>query len=138
MTLRPVLAIAALSALGFACGPGGPDHEALRTGRGVYADTCSACHGNRGQGGVGPSLSAVRTVWPSCADHMEWIKLGSQRWQDERGPTYGALERQIDQVMPGFEDNLTDAQIAAVAAFERVEYGGGDPEAEIAACGASS
>lgn len=82
MTLRPVLVIAALSALGFACGPGGPDHEALRTGRGVYADTCSACHGNRGQG-----------------------RLGSQRWQDERGPTYGALERPIDQVMPGFEDD---------------------------------
>lgn len=138
MLLRPVVVVVALSTLGFACATGGSGEPVLRTGRGVYADNCSACHGNRGQGGVGPALSEVRDVWPSCTDHMEWIRLGSQRWQDEHGPTYGALDRPIDQVMPGYEGELTADEIAAVAAFERVEYGGGDPDAELAACRASS
>lgn len=137
MTLRPVLVFVAVLAVGTGCGPGGTDQEGLRTGRGVYADNCSACHGTRGQGGVGPALSEVLTVWPSCTDHMEWIRLGSERWQQERGPTYGALDRPIDNVMPGYEGDLSDAEIAAVAAFERVEYGGGDPDTELAACGVS-
>lgn len=124
-----------VSLLAAACGPGGSSHESLRTGRSVYADNCSACHGDRGQGGVGPALSSVREVWPSCTDHMEWIRLGSDRWQAERGPTYGALDSRINTVMPGYGGKLTADEIAAVAAFERVEYGDGDAVEELAGCG---
>lgn len=125
-----------VSVLGAGCGASAPRYEALRTGRSVYADNCSTCHGKRGQGGVGPALSEVRDVWPSCSDQIEWITLGSDRWQLEHGPTYGALDHTIDKVMPGFDAKLTPAEIAAVAAFERVEYGEGDELAELTACGA--
>jgi mono/diheme cytochrome c family protein len=121
--------------LGVGCGPGTATPAALREGRGVYGDKCSSCHGNRGQGGVGPSMSEVRDTWPSCDDHQEWIALGSEGWKTEHGPVYGANDARITQVMPGQAQTLTAGEIAAVAAFERVEYGGGDPAAELAACG---
>lgn len=121
--------------VGVSCGPGSATSESLRAGRGVYADNCSACHGNRGQGGVGPSLSNVRDTWPSCDDHKEWISLGTEGWKSERGPVYGANDAPIKKVMPPFGERLTPEEIAAVAVFERVEYGGGDAAAELAACG---
>ncbi len=93
--------------VGVGCGPGTATPEALRIGRGVYADNCSACHGNRGQGGVGPKLSNVRDTWPSCDSQQEWIGLGSEGWKIEHGPVYGADDTPIENVMPGQADNLT-------------------------------
>ncbi len=107
----------------------------MRAGRDVYGDRCSACHGNRGQGGVAPSLADVLDTWPDCADHQDWISLGSERWKIERGPTYGADDAPVTQVMPEHATTLTSDEIAAVAAFERVEYGGGDQATELEACG---
>ena len=117
------------------CGAGEATPASLRAGRSIYADQCSVCHGNRGQGGVGPSLSEVRETWPDCDDHQEWIALGSEGWKTEHGPTYGADDSPITEVMPGQAESLTPIEIAMVAAFERVEYGGGDAVAELAACG---
>jgi mono/diheme cytochrome c family protein len=136
--IRQLGAVAGLmivfAVLGVGCGgtPSGP--AALKTGRGIYADQCSVCHGNRGQGGVGPSLSEVRETWPDCVDHQEWIALGSEGWKTEHGPTYGADDSPITEVMPGQAGSLTPGEIALVAAFERVEYGGGDAATELAAC----
>ena len=127
--------IVAMIVIGVGCGPGSTTAPELRTGRGVYGDNCSTCHGNRGQGGVGPALSDVRETWPSCEDHQEWIALGSGGWKAEHGPTYGASDIPITKVMPPHAERLTPDEIAAVAAFERVEYGGGDPAGELAACG---
>lgn len=138
MRRRLLLLAATATVLGIGCGPGGPSNESLRVGRSVYADSCSSCHGNRGQGGVGPALSGVLDTWPSCSDHQDWIALGSERWKTERGPTYGADDATITNVMPAHDDSLTDTEIAAVAAFERVEYGEGDPATELAACGLSN
>jgi mono/diheme cytochrome c family protein len=121
--------------LGVGCGAGTATPQSLRVGRGVYADNCSVCHGNRGQGGVGPSLSNVRETWPSCDAHQEWIALGSEGWKVEHGPLYGADDTPITKVMPGQAQTLTTEEIAVVAAFERVEYGGGDPLDELKACG---
>ena len=117
------------------CGPGSVTSESLRAGRDVYGDRCSACHGNRGQGGVGPSLSDVLETWPDCMDQQDWIALGSERWKIERGPTYGADDELVDKVMPEHAETLTLHEIAAVAAFERVEYGSGDRATELEACG---
>jgi mono/diheme cytochrome c family protein len=130
-------AMVVIGMIGFSCAPES-SHAELRTGRGVYADNCSTCHGNRGQGGVGPALADVRKVWPSCADQQDWIALGTERWQAERGPVYGADDTPITKVMPSHADRLTPEEIAAVAAFQRVEYGGGDPASELAACGLTS
>lgn len=123
--------------VGVACVPGADDPGAVRSGRGVYGDRCSSCHGDAGQGGVGPSLANVLTTWPSCDDQMEWIALGSEGWKKTHGPTYGADDTEITKPMPGHADTLSAEEIAAVAAFERIEYGGGDAEAELAACGIS-
>ena len=117
------------------CGPGSATSESLRAGRDVYGDRCSACHGNRGQGGVAPSLADVLDTWPDCADHQDWISLGSERWKIERGATYGANDAPVTKVMPEHATTLTSDEIAAVAAFERVEYGGGDQSTELEACG---
>lgn len=124
--------------LAIACAPQEGTPEALRTGRGVYGDNCSACHGNAGQGGVGPSLSNVLNTWPSCDDQKEWISIGSEGWKETYGPTYGANNAEIKTKMPAHGDKLSPDEIAAVAAFERVQYGGGDVETELAACGISN
>lgn len=128
------MAMLPLSTIAVACG-GSTLPAALREGRSVYADSCSSCHGKSGQGGVGPSLSGVLATWPECADHQDWIALGSERWKVERGPTYGAQDAPITAVMPEHADRLSERQIAAVAAFERVQYGGGDTEVVLADCG---
>ena len=121
--------------IGVSCGSGAITSESLRTGRGVYADRCSSCHGSRGQGGVGPSLADVLETFPSCTEQQDWIALGSERWKAERGPTYGADDTAVTKVMPEHASSLTVDEIAAVAAFERVQYGGGDEATESAACG---
>jgi mono/diheme cytochrome c family protein len=134
--IRRVAAIIVIMVVGgVACGPGTVTPEALRVGRGVYGDRCSTCHGKRGQGAVGPSLSDVRDTWPTCDEHQEWIRLGSEGWKAEHGPVYGADDTPITKVMPAHETTLTPTEIASVAAYERVQYGGGDPVAELRACG---
>ena len=37
--------------------------------------------------------------------------------------------------MPGFGSSLSEEQIAAVSAFERVRFGGQEPEAALSDCG---
>ena len=130
-------AIVAIMIIGSAmgCGSGANMPTALRAGRGVYGDRCSSCHGNSGQGGVGPSLADVRETWPECDDQQAWIALGSVNWKAERGPTYGADDTPVTKVMPGHAETLSPEEIAQVAAFERVEYGSGDPVEELEACG---
>jgi mono/diheme cytochrome c family protein len=133
---RPVvLTLAVAVVIGAACGSSGPASPELRAGRDTYGGTCSACHGNRGQGGVGPALDQVLSTWPTCADQQRWIALGSERWQAEVGPTYGANDAEITGVMPGHGEKLTEREIAEVAAFERVEYGGGDVDEVLVDCG---
>jgi mono/diheme cytochrome c family protein len=123
-----------LSLLAGACG-GDSTPEALRGGHDVYSKLCATCHGGGGQGGVGPSLENVMTTWPTCAEQQEWIALGSERWKQVHGPTYGADDQPIKAPMPGFDDRLSDEEIASVAAFERVQYGGGELDAVFADCG---
>ena len=84
---------------------------------------------------MGPALSSVMETWPGCADHIEWVRLGSQGWREAHGDTYGATDKPVKGGMPPLGGALTDDEIAAVAAFERVRYGGGDPESVLADCG---
>ncbi len=102
------------------------------------APACQACHGAAGEGGAGPALAsgAVTDTFPTCADHIEWVTLGTTEWGQERGPTYGANNKTVGGfgLMPGFAGGLTPREIAAVVLYERVAFGGLDAAAAETDC----
>ena len=108
----------------------------LALGSGQYSG-CVACHGGNGEGGVGPAFTggAVLATFPTgtCNEHVEWIRLGTSGWPDD---TYGATNKPVGGGgnMPAF-GNLTDEQLAAVALYERVQFGGQPLEEAEADCG---
>lgn len=132
-----IVSIALLAVVLAACGESGPKTP-IEEGRSIYGDVCSVCHGKRGEGGVGPALSSVAATFPDCADHIEWISVGSDGWKETHGDVYGANATPIAGGMPAQAGSLTAAQIALVAAFERVEYAGNAESDALAACGAPS
>ena len=80
-------------------GPRGP-------GADVYSQSCASCHGQDGEGGIGPQLGggAVVDAFPDIGDQIAVITNG-------RGS------------MPSFEGQLSAEQIEAVATFEREGLG---------------
>lgn len=102
----------------------------------MYA-TCGACHGKQGEGGAGPALAGVLETFPDCQDQQRWISLGSARWKEEVGETYGATDKPVAGAMPSFEESLTAEQVRQIALYERVRFGGVDLETEKEACGLS-
>ena len=105
-------------------------------GAAVYTAACAVCHGANGGGGAGPAMAggAVLAAFPvdACSPQIEWIALGSSDWPDA---TYGANATPVAGGMPGFEGQLSEAEIAQVVLYERVEFGGLDVEAAEAECG---
>jgi mono/diheme cytochrome c family protein len=136
MSLRAKLAIFAVTSIVLVgCAAGGSADEApLVQGRGIYGNSCSVCHGNAGQGGVGPALAEVIATFPSCAEHVEWVTLGSRTWAERYGPTYGATSKPIESVMPAHQGILSEEQIRLVVAFERVTYGNADETLTLSQC----
>ena len=125
---------------GQSAGGGGTDYIAL--GGDIYAGgaitgvNCSGCHGANGQGaGPFPALTGVLTTFGVCTDHVEWVGLGSSGFQSAGESSYGDTSKPIAGGMPSFSSNLTEEQIAAVSAFERVRFGGGDPDEVQIQCG---
>lgn len=125
---------------GQAVGGGGTDFIAL--GEGIYAGAevtgvnCAGCHGTGGQGvGAFPGLTGVLNTFGACTDHIEWVIQGSAGFQAMGLTSYGDTGKTISGGMPGFSANLSAEQIAAVVAFERVRFSGGEPEAVLADCG---
>ena len=105
-------------------------------GGGVAGVNCAGCHGSGGQGvGQFPAMSGVLTTFGACADHVEWVLLGSQGFQGRGDTTYGDTGKPIGGGMPAFANSLTEEQLAAVVAFERVRFGGADPEETLVDCG---
>ncbi len=108
----------------------------LKLGAALYTvdarPACQSCHGAGGGGGTGPALAggAVVETFPSCADHIKWVTLGTNRWRDQVGDTYGATDKAVGGVgvMQSYEAGLSPEEIAAVVLFERVTFGGLDPE----------
>jgi mono/diheme cytochrome c family protein len=127
---------------GSAVGGGGADFialgEAIFQGNEVGGVNCAGCHGAGGGGGAGPALNAVLTVFGSCADHVEWVTLATNGLQAAGRSTYGDTNKPLGGFgapMPGFGSLLSEEQIAAVASFERVRFGGQDPDAALSDCG---
>ena len=131
--LRPVTAIAIFALALSACATASEDSP-LREGRTIYGNVCSACHGDAGQGGVGPALDNVTATFPSCDDHIEWVSLGSEEWKKMRGDTYGATATPVAGAMPSHAQTLTNEEIALVSAFERSRFGGLDEQTAVDQC----
>ena len=119
---------------------GGAGGDFLAVGEQVYVDVaaCQACHGDQGQGVSAPALAggAVLTTFGSCEDHLTWVRLGTQGWAAEVGDSYGDSGKPVGGggTMPGFS-TLSDEQLRAVVYFERVRFGGANPEEALADCG---
>jgi mono/diheme cytochrome c family protein len=101
---------------------------------------CTACHGPNG-GGIAtfPAFTegALLSTFPqdSCSTQVEWIALGTTGWPES---TYGANEKPVGgsgAVMPGFESSLSSEEMAAVALYERVAFGGQELDAALLDCG---
>jgi hypothetical protein len=76
----------------------------------------------------------VVATFGDCADLVEWVSLGSTAWKDARGPVYGATEKPVSGGMPGFGGSRSDAELRAVAAFVRSEFGGETGPDALTAC----
>ncbi len=113
---------------------GGADFIAI--GEGIYPE-CASCHGPNGEGGVGPALAPVTGTFGSCTDHIAWVAAGTSGFQAQGLGTYGDSGKPVGGGgnMPGFEGTLDAEQMASVVAFERVRFGGENPEAALVACG---
>ncbi len=103
----------------------------------VVFETCAGCHGANGEGGVGPAMATVLSVFSSCPDHIEWVALATGGFQDAGIDTYGDLAKPVGGggFMPGFATSNTAEEIAAVVAFERIRFGGADPDETLVECG---
>jgi mono/diheme cytochrome c family protein len=105
---------------------------------GALYQQCVACHSDNGSGGVGPAFTsgAILATFPagSCADHVAWVSEGTTGWPES---TYGATDKPVGGggVMPSFGASLTQEQVAQVALFERVAFGGQDLAEAEADCG---
>jgi mono/diheme cytochrome c family protein len=89
----------------FANEPGGGSGSTAKSGPGydVYVSNCARCHGQEGQGGVGPQLAGeVTTAFPDAKDEIAVVR-------DGRGP------------MPSFAGDLSPAEIEDVVAYTRTE-----------------
>ena len=108
-------------------------------GQEIYSGSaaCAGCHGANGGGGVGPAFigGELYTTFPTCSDHVKWVQLGSSGWQSEVGAEYGAENKISIGGMPGFQGKLTDEEIRAVVAFERIVFGGEATESVLIDCG---
>lgn len=67
--------------------------DGIASGAKVYAMNCLACHGNKGQGGVGPNLTDdywihggnIQDVFKSIK--YGWVEKGMKSWKDDFSPT---------------------------------------------------
>lgn len=103
----------------------------------VVFETCAGCHGANGEGGVGPAMGAILSVFSSCTDHVEWVTLATGGFQDAGIDTYGDLAKPVGGggFMPGFATSNSAEEIASVVAFERIRFGGADPDETLVECG---
>ena len=108
----------------------------LAVGEALF-ETCAGCHGANGEGGVGPTFATVLSTFSSCADHIEWVTLATGGFQEAGRATYGDLAKSVGGggFMPGFATSNTPEEIASVVVFERIRFGGADPDETLIECG---
>jgi mono/diheme cytochrome c family protein len=89
----------------FANEPGGRAGGTAKSGPGydVYLANCARCHGQDGQGGVGPKLAGVVTLdFPDAREEIAVVRDGRAS-------------------MPSFKNDLSATQIQNVVAYTRTQ-----------------
>ncbi|MDO5641539.1 MAG: cytochrome c [Paracoccus sp. (in: a-proteobacteria)] len=80
----------------------------------LYQSACASCHGQSGGGAAGPDLAMLRDLRMVPANNLVQVIANGI---DRQTPNGHAL-------MPGFRDQLNDAQIAAIADYTRKTFAG--------------
>jgi len=102
--------------------PRAPDAAQLRQGEAIFVDSCSACHGMRGEGVprfFPPLAGDANLQQTNPATTLNFILTGVQS-----APT-GA--RPTGLAMPAYAWKLSDSEIAAVATYVRNAWGNSAP-----------
>lgn len=115
-TVQVVSAPAAAAAAPAAAAPPKPANailtreQLMEKGKQVYADNCSGCHGENGEGVPDqfPALQGSKVAKGPLAAHLEIV-----------------LKGRADTAMQPWADSLSDDDIAAVVTFERNAWGNG-------------
>lgn len=95
-------------------------------GRALYADRCTACHGEDGRGvpGIYPALAGNRAVTLARPENLvQLIRHGGF------APSTAGNPRPFG--MPPFGQIASDAEIAAVATFIRDAWGNAAPPVSV-------
>ena len=89
----------------------------------VVFQSCAACHGGTGGGGVGPQLSQgkVLETFSNPIDQVRWIITGSS---GHVGPVYGDTKKAKKGGMPTFGGQLSLTEIVSVVRHERETLSG--------------
>ncbi|MBX9633564.1 MAG: c-type cytochrome [Magnetospirillum sp.] len=82
--------------------------QLMKTGKAVYADNCSGCHGEKGEGtpGTFPALKGSKIVKGPAIEHVKRVVKGV-----------------ADTAMQAWGESMSDEDIAAVVTFERNSFG---------------
>ncbi len=125
----PVLALLPLWAIAYALTldrPTPTEPAPLELGAQVYDRSCAFCHGATGDGvGATPALvgdHAAPLVFPTPAEQVAWVALGTNGYQAAGRDTYGSgSPRPVGGagVMPSWADSLTPEQLMSVVLHER-------------------
>lgn len=70
----------------------------------IYSTYCARCHGDGGEGGIGPSLAGVVDTYPDASVQAVVVATGRN-------------------AMPSFRSTLSAEQIDAVVDYERTAFG---------------
>jgi cytochrome c oxidase cbb3-type subunit 2 len=92
------------------------DPAAILAGKGIYENNCAGCHGDNGEGDIGPSLVDNKFLYVegdlADDDYYELINNGSEEGKVEEGRT-------MKGGMPPFMGDLSKKEIWSVIAFIR-------------------
>lgn len=87
-------------------------------GEKLFTSTCATCHQSTGQGVPGAFPPLVGSEVVNSKDAKKMIRIILEGYDEMEG--YGA--------MPGFADQLSDAEIAAIMTYERSHWGNDAPK----------
>lgn len=80
--------------------------EMIAKGEKVYTNTCAACHGAKGEGGVGKAIAGSKVATGAIEDHMNVVVNGRP-----------------GTAMQAFGGILNELDLAAVITYQRNAFG---------------